>query len=195
MKRDRFASSVRGRPDGVPAPAPPAIAEDVQPGDIADEDGRRGRRAGQEARPASPSRREQKAIVRDLDELIASLEKQCQHCRNGIKRNNPNRGMDDSMISRGHRRDRRPRRPRRRRQGLGQALGPRARPHPPVDVRGLPARVPHRPRTLLPPPGRGEVGEGRGRRGEGQGTGRDRQALIAAGRVAWATDEDRISHR
>jgi len=43
----------------------------------------------------------QKEIVRDLDELIASLEKQCQNCRGGLKRNNPNRGMPDSMISRG----------------------------------------------------------------------------------------------
>jgi hypothetical protein len=43
----------------------------------------------------------QKAIVHDLDELIASLEKQCQNCRNGMKRNNPNRGMADSTISSG----------------------------------------------------------------------------------------------
>ena len=107
-------------------------------------------------RPASRCRTEQKAIVRDLDELIASLEKQCQACQNGIKRNNPTRGMADSMISRRHRRHRRPRRPRRERQGLGQALRPRARPHPPVDVRRLPARVSHGPRTLLPPPRRGE---------------------------------------
>src|SRR6185312_5546981 len=31
----------------------------------------------------------------------ASLEKQCQACRGGIKRNNPSRGMADSMISGG----------------------------------------------------------------------------------------------
>jgi hypothetical protein len=43
----------------------------------------------------------QKAIVRDLDELIASLEKECQNCKGGMKRNNPNRGMADSMISSG----------------------------------------------------------------------------------------------
>jgi hypothetical protein len=48
-----------------------------------------------------PVQTEQKAIVRDLDELIASLEKQCQACRSGIKRNNPSRGMADSMISGG----------------------------------------------------------------------------------------------
>lgn len=48
-----------------------------------------------------PVQVEQKAIVADLDALIASLEKQCQACRNGIKRNNPRQGMPDSMISRG----------------------------------------------------------------------------------------------
>src|SRR6185437_5334420 len=48
-----------------------------------------------------PVQAEQKVIVRDLDELIASLEKQCQACRGGIKRNNPSRGMADSMISGG----------------------------------------------------------------------------------------------
>ncbi len=43
----------------------------------------------------------QKAIVSDLDKLIASLEKQCENCRGNMKRNNPNRGMADSTISRG----------------------------------------------------------------------------------------------
>jgi hypothetical protein len=43
----------------------------------------------------------QKTIVRDLDELIASLERECEACRNGMKRNNPKIGMPDSMISRG----------------------------------------------------------------------------------------------
>lgn len=43
----------------------------------------------------------QKTIVRDLDELIASLEQECEACRNGMKRNNPKIGMPDSMISRG----------------------------------------------------------------------------------------------
>jgi len=43
----------------------------------------------------------QKTIVRDLDELIASLEKECENCRGGMKRNNPKNGMNDSMISRG----------------------------------------------------------------------------------------------
>lgn len=53
------------------------------------------------AETGAPVQTEQKAIVRDLDELIASLEKKCEACRNGIKRNNPTRGMADSMISGG----------------------------------------------------------------------------------------------
>ncbi len=50
-----------------------------------------------------PVQTEQKAIVHDLDELIASLEKQCENSRkgNGIKKNNPEFGMQDSMISSG----------------------------------------------------------------------------------------------
>ena len=48
-----------------------------------------------------PVQTEQKAIVSDLDKLIASLEKKRQAGRNGIKRNDPTRGMDDSRISRG----------------------------------------------------------------------------------------------
>jgi len=48
-----------------------------------------------------PVQGEQKQIVRDLDDLIASLERQCEACRNGIKRNNPRSGMRDSMISAG----------------------------------------------------------------------------------------------
>src|SRR4051794_18996729 len=48
-----------------------------------------------------PVQKEQKVILRDLDDLIAELEKQCAACRGGIKRNNPNRGLPDSIISRG----------------------------------------------------------------------------------------------
>src|SRR5271166_1723629 len=48
-----------------------------------------------------PVQTRQKEIVKDLDELIASLEKECQACKNGIKKNNPRQGMRDSMISRG----------------------------------------------------------------------------------------------
>jgi hypothetical protein len=48
-----------------------------------------------------PVQTEQKAIVHDLDELIAALEKQFDAARAGLKRNNPTRGMRDSMISSG----------------------------------------------------------------------------------------------
>jgi hypothetical protein len=48
-----------------------------------------------------PVQTEQKAIIHDLDELIASLEKQREALRGGLKRNRPTRGMDDSMISSG----------------------------------------------------------------------------------------------
>ncbi len=48
-----------------------------------------------------PVQGEQKAIISDLDELIASLEKQCQNCKNGIKKNKPMQGMADSTISSG----------------------------------------------------------------------------------------------
>ena len=48
-----------------------------------------------------PVQTRQTEIVKDLDELIAALEKECQACNNGIKKNRPNRGMADSMISRG----------------------------------------------------------------------------------------------
>jgi hypothetical protein len=48
-----------------------------------------------------PVQTEQKTIVSDLDELIASLEKQCEKCRGNMSRNNPNKGMDDSRIKSG----------------------------------------------------------------------------------------------
>ncbi|HZW29966.1 MAG TPA: hypothetical protein VFF52_04615 [Isosphaeraceae bacterium] len=49
----------------------------------------------------APVQTQQKVIVRDLDSLIAELEKKAQAARGGIKRNKPTRGMQDSMISRG----------------------------------------------------------------------------------------------
>ncbi|WP_422922972.1 hypothetical protein [Singulisphaera sp. PoT] len=45
--------------------------------------------------------KQQKAIIHDLDTLIAQLEKQCAACKNGIKKNNPNQGLKDSVIGRG----------------------------------------------------------------------------------------------
>jgi hypothetical protein len=48
-----------------------------------------------------PVQKQQKTIIRDLDELIAALERECQACGNGIKRNNPRRGLPDSVIRSG----------------------------------------------------------------------------------------------
>jgi hypothetical protein len=48
-----------------------------------------------------PVQDRQKVILRDLDELIASLEQECEACRNGRKRLNPRVGAPDSMISSG----------------------------------------------------------------------------------------------
>jgi len=100
MRRDRWTYGAAGLLAGLLA-APVAIAAEIQTGDIAtkmtgvvDELGRK--------ETGEPVQGEQKAIVRDLDELIASLERQCQACRGGIKRNNPRRGMDDSEIRSGN---------------------------------------------------------------------------------------------
>ena len=49
----------------------------------------------------TPVQTEQKAIVSDLDALIASLEKKYEQNRGGIKSNRPMRGMDESEIRRG----------------------------------------------------------------------------------------------
>jgi hypothetical protein len=48
-----------------------------------------------------PVQTRQKEIIKDLDELIASLEKQCQNCRNGMVRNNPTRPAADSTLRKG----------------------------------------------------------------------------------------------
>lgn len=48
-----------------------------------------------------PVQTRQKEIVKDLDELIAALEKECQACKNGIKKNNPRNGLRDSVIRSG----------------------------------------------------------------------------------------------
>jgi hypothetical protein len=49
----------------------------------------------------APVQRKQKVILRDLDTLIAELEKECQACKNGMSRNQPRRGMPDSTIKGG----------------------------------------------------------------------------------------------
>jgi hypothetical protein len=48
-----------------------------------------------------PVQTKQKEIIKDLDELIASLEKQCQNCRNGMVRNNPTRPATESTLRKG----------------------------------------------------------------------------------------------
>ena len=80
--------------------APPATADDVKAEDIAVKMGSVVDALGKK-QTGTPVQGEQKDVVRDLDALIASLEKQCEACKNGVKRNNPNRGMADSTISAG----------------------------------------------------------------------------------------------
>jgi hypothetical protein len=48
-----------------------------------------------------PAQTKEKEVLRDLDDLIAQLEKECQACKNGIKKNNPNRPLADSVIRSG----------------------------------------------------------------------------------------------
>ena len=80
--------------------APQAMADDPKPDDIATKMGGVVESLARK-QTGTPIQGEQKEIVRELDELIASLEKQCQACKNGIKRNNPRTGMRDSTISAG----------------------------------------------------------------------------------------------
>lgn len=86
-----LAGPLRPAPAQEPAPSAVGIADKMA--GVADE--------LHQTRTGEPVQGEQKAIVRDLDALIASLEQECQACRNGLKRNNPRRGMEDSMISGG----------------------------------------------------------------------------------------------
>jgi hypothetical protein len=72
---------------------PPAAAIAAKMAGVTDELNR--------AETGKPVQTEQKAIVRDLDELIAKLEKEYENNKTGIKRNDPRFGMRDSMISRG----------------------------------------------------------------------------------------------
>ena len=48
-----------------------------------------------------PVQVKEKQVIGDLDELIARLEKECQGCKNGIKKNNPSRPLADSVIRSG----------------------------------------------------------------------------------------------
>jgi len=49
-----------------------------------------------ETTTGQPVQKEQKVILKNLDDLIADLEKQCQACRNGIARNRPANPAPDS---------------------------------------------------------------------------------------------------
>jgi hypothetical protein len=99
MNRDRKTLGTLTLMAGLLSAAP-ALAGDVQAVDIANKMGGVVDNLGKK-QTGEPVQVEQKQIVSDLDELIASLEKECQNCKNGIKRNNPNRGMADSIISSG----------------------------------------------------------------------------------------------
>jgi hypothetical protein len=48
-----------------------------------------------------PVQAKEKAVIGELDELIAQLEKECQECKNGMKKNNPSRPLADSVIRSG----------------------------------------------------------------------------------------------
>ncbi len=53
------------------------------------------------AETGKPVQEKEESIVRDLDELIAQLEKQCEGCKNGIKKNRPTSPAPDSTIGSG----------------------------------------------------------------------------------------------
>ena len=84
---------------GLLAAPPAAPAADVKVeaiagrmGGVVDELGRK--------QTGAPVQGEQKAIVGELDALIASLEQECQNCRGGIKKPG-GKGANESTISRG----------------------------------------------------------------------------------------------
>lgn len=80
--------------------ATPARAQEPKADDIANRMGGVVDSLGKK-QTGEPVQVEQKEVVRELDALIASLEKKAQAARAGIKINNPRQGMRDSMISAG----------------------------------------------------------------------------------------------
>lgn len=81
------------------APAPAGRAADAKAeaiagkmGGVVDELGRK--------QTGAPVQGEQKEVLGDLDALIASLEKECQNCKGGMKKVG-GKGAADSMIARG----------------------------------------------------------------------------------------------
>ena len=121
--------------------ASPAFAEDVKPEDIATKMGGVVDSLGNADRPAVQG--EQKAIIHDLDELIARLEKQCrvpgrhqaEQTRCGAWTTRGSAGEPEESATSSTpttaARD-------------GASLGTRTRSHPPVHDQGFP-RVSHRP--------------------------------------------------
>jgi hypothetical protein len=101
MKRDRQILGVAAVMAGLLSATPAFADDEIKPADIANKMSGVVENLGKK-QTGERVQGEQKVIVRDLDDLIASLEKQCLACRNGIKRNNPNRGMADSTISAGN---------------------------------------------------------------------------------------------
>jgi hypothetical protein len=99
MNRDRRTLAAAALMAGLLSTTP-AIADDVQAVDIANRMTGVVEKLGSK-QTGEPVQGDQKVIVRDLDALIASLEKQCENCRNGVKRNRPSQGMADSIISSG----------------------------------------------------------------------------------------------
>ena len=82
------------------APATASLADDPTATDIAnkmtgvvDDLGKK--------KTGTPVQNQQTEIVSDLDALIAKLEKECENCKNGIKKNNPRSGMKESEIRSG----------------------------------------------------------------------------------------------
>jgi hypothetical protein len=76
-----------------------ATADDPKAADIAGKMGTVVDDLGKK-KTGEPVQTEQKEIVGELDTLIASLEKECEKCRGGIKRSGK-RGANDSMIGSG----------------------------------------------------------------------------------------------
>jgi hypothetical protein len=55
----------------------------------------------EETQTGEPVQTRQQDIIRDLDALIAELEKECAACQNGMRRNNPSNPLADSTIGKG----------------------------------------------------------------------------------------------
>lgn len=97
MNRKRWTLGAAALVAGILS-APPADAADVKAEEIAGKMGGVVDNLGRK-QTGEPVQVEQKEIVGDLDALIASLEKECENCRGGLKKKG--RFAPDSMIGRG----------------------------------------------------------------------------------------------